>query len=45
MSLFYSNDANNEWVGHADARFLSDPHKGQSQTGYVFMCGDLPSKY
>jgi hypothetical protein len=26
-------------VGFADARYLSDPHNGRSQTGYVFMCG------
>jgi hypothetical protein len=45
MSLFYSNDANHEWVGYVDARFLSDPHKGRSQTGYLFTCGDLQSKY
>lgn len=24
-------------VGYADAGFLSDPHKGRSQTGYVFL--------
>jgi hypothetical protein len=28
MGLFYSNDANHELVGYADAGFLSDPHKG-----------------
>jgi alpha-glucosidase (family GH31 glycosyl hydrolase) len=26
-------------VGFADARYLSDPYNGRSQTRYVFMCG------
>ncbi|CAL9013240.1 unnamed protein product [Prunus brigantina] len=26
-------------VGYADAGYLSDPHQGRSQTGYVFTCG------
>ncbi|XP_069143525.1 secreted RxLR effector protein 161-like [Solanum lycopersicum] len=26
-------------VGHADAEYLSDPHKARSQTGYLFICG------
>jgi hypothetical protein len=26
-------------VGFADVGYLSDPHNGRSQTGYVFMCG------
>jgi len=39
MSLFYSNDTNYEFVGYADARFLSNPHRGRSQTGYLFTCG------
>ena len=26
-------------VGFADAGYLSDPHNGRSQMGYVFMCG------
>ena len=25
-------------LGYADAEYLSDPHKGRSQTGYVFNC-------
>ena len=28
-------------VGYADARFLSDPHNGRSQTGYVFLYGGI----
>ena len=27
-------------VGFADAGYLSDPHKGRSQTGYVFTMGN-----
>ena len=26
-------------VGFADVGYLSDPHNGRSQMGYVFMCG------
>jgi hypothetical protein len=36
MSLFYSNDANYKFVGYADV--LSNPHRGRSQTGYLFTC-------
>jgi len=41
MGLFYSNNANHELVGYNDAWFLSNPNKGQSRTGYLFMCGNL----
>jgi hypothetical protein len=40
MDLFYSNDANYEFVGYADARFLSNPHRGWYQTCYLFTCGN-----
>jgi hypothetical protein len=36
----YSNTNNLE--GYADAGYLSDPHRGRSQTGYVFMCSEAP---
>ena len=26
-------------IGYADAGYLSDPHKGRSQTGYLFTYG------
>jgi len=39
MGLFHSNNANHELARYVDARYLSDPHKGQSQTNYVFTCG------
>jgi hypothetical protein len=39
-AYFYSNNANHELVGYADAGFLSDSHKGWSQTGYLFTCGN-----
>jgi hypothetical protein len=32
MGLFYSRGSNSQLVGYADASFLSDPHKGRSQT-------------
>jgi hypothetical protein len=39
MGLFYSKGSNSQLIGYADAGFLSDPHKGRSQTGYLFTCG------
>ncbi len=39
MGLYYPKTNNPELVGYADAGFMSDPHKGRSQTGYVFTCG------
>ena len=39
MGLFYSNQSISQLVGYADAGFLSDPHNGKSQTGYLFTCG------
>jgi hypothetical protein len=39
MGLFYPRGSNSQLVGYADAGFLSDPHKGRSQTGYLFTCG------
>jgi hypothetical protein len=26
-------------IGYADARYLSDPHNGKSQTGFIFLHG------
>ena len=28
-------------LGYTDARYLSNPHKGRSQTGYVFNCNGI----
>ena len=36
----YPETPNNVLVGFADAGYLSDPHKGRSQTGYVFTIGN-----
>ena len=40
MSLFYSRGSKQQLVGYVDVGYLSDPHKGRSQTGYVFNCND-----
>ncbi|CAN1250021.1 Copia protein [Linum perenne] len=40
MGLFYSSESNIGLVGYADAGYLSDPHTGRSQTGYLFTYGD-----
>lgn len=39
MGLFFSNQSKTVLVGFADAGYLSDPHNGRSQTGYIFTCG------
>jgi hypothetical protein len=38
MGLFYSRCSNSQLVGYTDAGFLSYPHKGISQIGYLFTC-------
>ncbi|XP_074328322.1 secreted RxLR effector protein 161-like [Apium graveolens] len=40
MGLFYSKDPQVELVGYTDAGYRYDPHKGRSQTGYIFTYGD-----
>ena len=50
LGLFYSNKSNPQLVGYVDAGYLSDPHKGRSQTGICLLVatllfhGDLLSK-
>ncbi|XP_047255213.1 secreted RxLR effector protein 161-like [Capsicum annuum] len=39
MGLFYTNKASPDLVGYVDAGYLYEPHKAQSQTGYVFTYG------
>ena len=39
MGLLYSRHSQSELIGYADAGYLSDPHKGRSQTGYLFTFG------
>ena len=38
FGLFYSKELTLK--GYADSRYLSNPHKARSQTGYVFTCGN-----
>ena len=40
MGLFYPNGSKPQLVGCADTGYLSDPHKGRSQTGYLFTYGN-----
>ena len=40
MGLFYSKAMEPQSLCYADARYLSDPHKAQSQTGYIFTYGN-----
>lgn len=39
LGLFFRNNQDLTLVGYADAGYLSDPHTGKSQTGFVFLCG------
>ena len=38
LGLFYPNNTKPVLIGYADAGYMSNPHKGRSQTGYVFTC-------
>ena len=38
IGLFYSRESKQQLFGYADARYLSNPHKGRSQIGYLFNC-------
>ena len=40
MGLFYSKAMEPQLIGDADAGDLSDPHKAQSQIGYIFTYGN-----
>jgi hypothetical protein len=40
MGLLYRKVPKLEIIGYADAGYLSDPHNGRSQTGYLFTSGD-----
>ena len=45
MGLFYSKESKQQLPGYADAGYLSDPHKGRSQTGYVFSCNGVTTSW
>ncbi|XP_074362396.1 secreted RxLR effector protein 161-like [Apium graveolens] len=36
LGLFFLNNSRSHLVGYADAGYMSDPHFGRSQTGYLF---------
>ena len=38
IGLFYSRESKQQLLGYVDAGYLLDPHKGRSQTRYVFNC-------
>ena len=40
MGLFYPHCSNPQLVGYANAGYLSNPHKGRSQTGYLLTYGN-----
>lgn len=39
LGLFYPTNINDTLTGFADGGYLSDPHDGRSQTGYIFLVG------
>ena len=45
MSLYYSPLFKSVLVGSVDAGYLSDPHNGWSQTGYVFIYGGIVTSW
>jgi hypothetical protein len=42
LGLFYLKNQDLSLIGYADAGYLSDPHNGKSQTGFVFLHGGTP---
>ncbi|XP_074378087.1 secreted RxLR effector protein 161-like [Apium graveolens] len=36
LGLFFPNNSRSQLVGYANAGYMSDPHFGRSQTGYLF---------
>ena len=40
MGLYYSKESKSQLIGYANAGYLSNPHKAQSQMGYVFTYND-----
>ena len=41
LGLFYSRNQDPILLGYTDAGYLSDPHNGRSQTGFVFLQGGI----
>ena len=39
LGLFYRKNQDQNLLGYTDAGYLSDPHNGKSQTGFVFLNG------
>jgi hypothetical protein len=37
LGLFYKRGPNSDIIGYTGAGYLSDPHNGISQTGFVFL--------
>ena len=45
MGLYYSMESKSQLIGYADARYLLDPHKAQSQIWYAFTCTNVAISY
>ncbi|XP_035834140.1 secreted RxLR effector protein 161-like [Helianthus annuus] len=45
MGLYFTNQSKTALVGFADAGYLSDPHTGRSQTGYLFTSGGTANSW
>jgi hypothetical protein len=39
IGLFYKRNNDPSLIGYTDASYLSDPHNGKSQTGFIFLQG------
>jgi hypothetical protein len=42
LNLFYLKNQDLNLIGYADAGYLSDPHNGKSQTGFMCLHGGTP---
>jgi hypothetical protein len=41
LSLFYPKNQNLSLISYVDAEYLSDPHNGRSQIGFMFLHGGM----
>jgi hypothetical protein len=42
MGLFYKENQDLSLIGYVVAGYLSDPHNGKSQIGFIFLYGGTP---
>ena len=45
LGLYFQKNKSPDMIGYADAGFMSDPHRGRLQTGYVFLKNGAPISF